>query len=51
MSILSILSKMSIFQNLMNDSVEILTLKLIFQIMQQKQILTIFHMLILHVLH
>ena len=30
---------------------EILTLKLIFQIMQQKQILKIFHMLILQVLH
>ena len=30
----------------MNHLVEILTLKLIFQIMQQKQVLKIFHMLI-----
>ena len=35
----------------MNHLVEILTLKLIFQIMQQKQILKIFHTLILQVLH
>ena len=34
-----------------NHSVEVLQLKLIFQIMQQKQILRIFHMLILRVLH
>ena len=35
----------------MNHSVEILTLKLIFQIMQQREILKKFHMLILQVLH
>ena len=35
----------------MNHLVEILMLKLIFQIKQEKQILKIFHMLILHVLH
>ena len=35
----------------MNHLVEILTLKLIFQIKQQKQTLKIFHMLILQVLH
>ena len=33
----------------MNHLVEILTLKLIFQVMQQNQILKIFHMLILQV--
>ena len=41
----------NIFQNLMNHLEEILTLKLIFNIMQQKQTLKIFHMLILQVLH
>ena len=44
--------KMSnLFQNLMKHLVEILMLKLIFQIMQQKQIFKIFHVLILQVLH
>ena len=35
----------------MNHLVEILMLKLIFEIMQQNHILKIFHMLILQVLH
>ena len=35
----------------MNHLAEILTLKLIFQIMQQKQIIKIIRMLILQVLH
>ena len=35
----------------MNHLMETLTLKLIFQIMQQKQILNVFHMLIPQVLH
>ena len=37
----------NIFLNHINHSVEILTLKLVFQIMQQNQELKIFHMLIL----
>ena len=41
----------SIFLNRVNHLVGLLTLKLIFQIMQQKQTLKIFHMLILQVLH
>ena len=35
----------------MKHLVELLTLKLIFQIMQQKQTIKIFHMLILQILH
>ena len=45
------LIKISLFLNLMKHLVEILVLKLTFKIMQQKQILKIFHMLTLHVLH
>ena len=39
------------FPKLFRSFGKILTLKLIFKIMQQKQILKIFHMLILQVLH